>query len=90
MKFTIAAVLALVSVAAAYSPSERPQGLSSLSNTHLTELTLTLPSSTGFVKRQATGQNAVDVGAPAMTDRNGNVIPFRADAVYQDALAKGI
>jgi hypothetical protein len=39
------------------------------------------------VKRQAAD---IDVSQPAMTDQTGNVIPFDAATVYQDAAAKGI
>ncbi|KAK3689821.1 hypothetical protein B0T22DRAFT_481014 [Podospora appendiculata] len=40
--------------------------------------------------RQAAAQNQVDASVPAMSDKNGNVVPFDAANVYQDALAKGI
>ncbi|KAK3319838.1 hypothetical protein B0T19DRAFT_273105 [Cercophora scortea] len=40
--------------------------------------------------RQAATQGQVDASVPAMTDKNGNVVPFDATKVYQDALAKGL
>jgi hypothetical protein len=39
------------------------------------------------VKRQTAD---IDVSQPAMSDQTGNVIPFDAANVYQDAAAKGI
>lgn len=41
------------------------------------------------VKRQNTIP-AVDASIPAMSDQNGNVVPFDATKVYQDATAKGL
>ncbi|GAB1317599.1 hypothetical protein MFIFM68171_07809 [Madurella fahalii] len=41
------------------------------------------------VRRQNVVNN-IDVSVPAMTDQNGNVVPFDANRVYQDARAKGI
>jgi hypothetical protein len=42
-----------------------------------------------IVKRQDTADE-VDVQAAAMSDVNGNPIPFDANKVYKDASAKGI
>jgi hypothetical protein len=41
------------------------------------------------VRRQNIVAN-IDVQVPAMTDASGNVIPFDATKVYQDATAKGL
>lgn len=41
------------------------------------------------VKRQ-NSQSTVDVQTAAMSDQNGNAIPFDANKVYKDAEAKGI
>ncbi|KAK3942041.1 hypothetical protein QBC46DRAFT_339952 [Diplogelasinospora grovesii] len=43
-----------------------------------------------FIRRQANNIQQMDPSVPAMTDQNGNVIPFDAANVYQDALAKGL
>ena len=41
--------------------------------------------------RQANAiQGGVPVSEAAMTDRNGNVIPFKSSDVYQDSLEKGL
>ncbi|KXX74611.1 hypothetical protein MMYC01_208215 [Madurella mycetomatis] len=67
MKFTVAAVLAFVTVAFAYPAVEHDAP----------------------VRRQNIANN-IDVSVPAMTDQGGNVVPFDANRVYQDARAKGI
>jgi hypothetical protein len=42
------------------------------------------------VKRQANIVTNVDVQIPAMTDQQGNVIPFDSTKVYQAARAQGL
>ncbi|KAK0725335.1 hypothetical protein B0H67DRAFT_641775 [Lasiosphaeris hirsuta] len=53
-------------------------------------MAMAYPENFEVVKRQGNLQNQVDVGAPAMTDRTGQVVPFNAANVYQDAKARGI
>ncbi len=43
-----------------------------------------------FIKRQANVQNSVDPSAPAMSNANGDVVPFNTQDVYLDSVAKGI
>ncbi|CAK7229899.1 hypothetical protein SCUCBS95973_007386 [Sporothrix curviconia] len=43
-----------------------------------------------FIRRQANVQNAVSANTPAMTDEQGNVVPFDAANVYMAGQAAGL
>ncbi|CAK7197824.1 hypothetical protein SEUCBS139899_000473 [Sporothrix eucalyptigena] len=43
-----------------------------------------------FIRRQTNVQNTVNANTPAMTDQDGNVIPFDAAHVYMAGQAAGI
>ncbi|KAK3376656.1 hypothetical protein B0T24DRAFT_224805 [Lasiosphaeria ovina] len=43
-----------------------------------------------FVQPRQADVNSVDASIPAMSDRNGNVLPFNTAGVYKDATAKGL
>lgn len=48
---------------------------------------LTLPA---FIRRQSNVQNTVSANTPAMTDQDGNVVPFDASKVYMAGQASGL
>ena len=85
MKFSIATVVAFAALALA-----SPASSTSLGTVEYQEVTQIHTDSVPVpvVKRQ--NVPAVDAAIPAMADRNGNVIPFDAAKVYQDAAAKGL
>ncbi|CAK7236792.1 hypothetical protein SBRCBS47491_009758 [Sporothrix bragantina] len=43
-----------------------------------------------FIRRQANVQNSVSANTPAMTDENGNVVPFDAQHVYMAGQVAGL
>ncbi|ERS95420.1 uncharacterized protein SPSK_11026 [Sporothrix schenckii 1099-18] len=43
-----------------------------------------------FIRRQSNVQNSVSANVPAMTDQNGNVVPFDASKVYMAGQAAGL
>ncbi|OAA59860.1 hypothetical protein SPI_06058 [Niveomyces insectorum RCEF 264] len=53
-------------------------------------LGVTVQEHQDFIKRQTNVQNQVQANAAAMTDQNGNVLPFDAKNVYLDMKAKGL
>lgn len=51
---------------------------------------LAYPEMSRVERRQNQDIPAVDASIPAMSNRNGDVVPFNTAGVYQDAKAKGI
>ena len=85
MKFSIATIVAFAALALASPASSK-----SLATADYQVVTPIHIDSVPVPVERRQNVPAVDAAIPAMTDRSGNVIPFDAAKVYQDAAAKGL